>query len=67
MPPIEEDIIQSKYFDKFIKDMDNVGNYAYWYSKGKIEYLLNKVNKNIENKLKIVSYKYICYNIIGIA
>lgn len=62
LPPIEEDIIQSKYFDKFVKAMDNVGNYADWYSKGKIEYLLTKINKDIENKLRLVSYKYICDN-----
>lgn len=42
--------------------MDNVGNYADWYSKGKIEYLLTKINKDIENKLRLVSYKYICDN-----
>ena len=62
LPPIEEDIRKSKYFDKFVKAMDNVGNYADWYSKEKIEYLLTKINKNIENKLKLVSYKYICDN-----
>lgn len=62
LPPIEEDIRQSKYFDKFVKAMDNVGNYADWYSKGKIEYLLTRINKDIENKLRLVSYKYICNN-----
>ena len=62
LPPIEEDIRESKYFDKFVKAMDNVGSYADWYSEDKIKYLLDKINKMSENQLKLVSYKYICDN-----
>lgn len=64
LPSIEEYIRQSKYFDKFVKAIDNVGNYEDWYSKGKIEYLLTKINKNVGNKLKLVLYKYIPISII---
>jgi 2-polyprenyl-3-methyl-5-hydroxy-6-metoxy-1,4-benzoquinol methylase len=55
VPAIDEDVRRNKHFKLFVRTMDSVGEYADWYNKQKIEYLLGDF-------LEIVDFSYICSN-----
>lgn len=55
LPPIEADVREAPAFDRFVRAMDDVGEYADWYSREKLEY-------RVGDFLKIEKFDYIMEN-----
>lgn len=55
LPKIEDDVSSNLYFDKYIKAMDSVGQYADWYNQEKLQY-------KVGDFLKIEKFYYITEN-----